>query len=280
LSDELGPRVRSFPFSDYCDPLGTPSVVPSLAAPLLNWGAPVTLRVLHDWNSRESGVFRETSRAAWHAVDLSPGPDDLWANLRGSAARNIGRARRMGVHVRVGDSLADVAAFYDLHCSLRKLKYRLLPQPFAFFQHLHSNFGPAGRLRVLLAEWEGRVVAGTLFLAWGDTLYYKFNASIDTSCRPNDLLAWEGIRQAMELGLARLDFGLSDLDQPGLVRFKEKFASDNGFISTLVADPAGGLPPAGALRDVLTQLSELLTHPDVPAEITARGGDLLYRYFA
>jgi ABC-type lipoprotein release transport system permease subunit len=52
-------------------------------------------------------------------------------------------------------------------------------------------------------------------LAWGDTLYYRFNTSEGAALplRPNDLLLWEGIRMGAALGCRRLDLGRSDDDQ-------------------------------------------------------------------
>lgn len=167
-----------------------------------------------------------------------------------------------------------------MHCHVRKSKYRLLAQPLAFFESLHASFAAEGRLTVLLAEVEGTPVAGILFLEWGDTLYYKFNASFDRQLRPNDLLVWEGIRLGRERGLARLDFGLSDAQQPGLVRYKSKFATEDGEISLLRWQPPDHADPRGELAgQTLHRMTHLLTDPLVPDDITRAGGDALYRFF-
>jgi hypothetical protein len=47
---------------------------------------------------------------------------------------------------------------------------------------------------------------------------YKFNASVDQKYRPNDLLAWDAILYGHRRALTTLDFGISENDQPGLVR--------------------------------------------------------------
>jgi hypothetical protein len=75
-----------------------------------------------------------------------------------------------------------------------------------------------------------------------------------------------------------LDWGLSDIDQPGLIEFKRKWASEEGRIVTLrsmTADLNGG-QDAG---HVLAQLTRLFTDDAVPDHITERAGSLLYRYF-
>jgi len=43
--------------------------------------------------------------------------------------------------------------------------------------------------------------------------------------RPNNLLVWSSIELARSLGCRTLDFGPSDDDQPGLIRFKRQFGA-------------------------------------------------------
>jgi CelD/BcsL family acetyltransferase involved in cellulose biosynthesis len=281
VSDLRGDRVVCLPFSDYCDPLvEDDGCWQQLIAPILALGVPVTLRCLRNRVPLEDQRFARVGAALWHAIDLTRTEDDLWAGLDAAARQNVRKARRGGVVVRSGSSLEDVRVFHRMHCHVRKSKYRLLAQPLAFFESLHAAFAPAGRLMVLLAEAEGSVIAGILFLEWRDTLYYKFNASVDLRLRPNDLLVWEGMRLGRERGLARLDFGLSDAAQPGLVRYKSKFATEAGEISFLRWQPRDFADPRAELAGrTLQRVTELLTDPLVPDDITRAGGDALYRFF-
>ena len=96
--------------------------------------------------------------------------------------------------------------------------------------------------------------------------------------RPNELLAWECLRLGQEWGCRRFDWGVSDLDQPGLVRYKRKYATEEARVRVLRHRPDGydGGPDAGP---VLGALTELLTREDVPDEVTQRAGEVLYRLF-
>jgi CelD/BcsL family acetyltransferase involved in cellulose biosynthesis len=278
LDDAAGPRVRSFPFSDHCDPVGAPWVelVPALSAQ----PAAVVARVLRDRSLERAPGFRRTGEAAWHGRDLAA-DDGAVLGARGSSGpRNAARAERLGVTVRLGRRPADLRAFYEMHRHVRRAKYRMLPQPWRFFEHLAARFGADG-MRLLLAELDGMVVAGVLFLCWGDTIYYKFNASVETSARPNDLLVTRAVELAREWGYARMDFGLSDLDQPGLLRFKRKFATEEATISTFRRDGEGDEPSyARAFKADLVRLTGALTADDVPEGLVEAAGDVLYRYFA
>lgn len=114
----------------------------------------------------------------------------------------------------------------------------------------------------------------------GDTLYYKFNASVDPQFSANDLLAWQGIRLGRRRGLTRLDFGLSDVAQPGLIRYKRKYATEERTIAMLRWQPPGHADARSEqARQTFGRMTELLTHPAVPDEITAAAGDQLYQFF-
>ena len=125
------------------------------------------------------------------------------------------------------------------------------------------------------------MVAATIYLRWGDNLFYKFNASDPDALgsRPNNLLLWAGIELAATLGCRLVDLGASDDDQPGLIRFKRGFGADEREIRTFaVGNP---LPPAAAqLAAILRELTERFTRPDVPDPVTEQAGAVLYRYFA
>jgi len=119
-----------------------------------------------------------------------------------------------------------------------------------------------------------------VFLECGDTLYYKFNASVERDGCPNDLLVWEGIRIGQRRGLKLFDFGASDLDQPGLLRYKRKFATIERRIFRLQYKPEGYLDRrASAANEALKSITYLLTDPGVPDRITQAAGGDFYALF-
>jgi CelD/BcsL family acetyltransferase involved in cellulose biosynthesis len=281
VRDMRGERVLSLPFSDYADPLvDAPAAWQRLVAPLMARGVPVRLRCLHNSAPAGDTRFDKVGEALWHAVDLTRPEEAIWSALDGSARQNIRKAQRHGITIRAGRSLDDLRTFHGMHARLRKAKYGMLAQPFALFEALHAAFDPQQQITALLAEVDGTAIAGILFIESGDTLYYKFNASLDQRLRPNDLLVWEGIRLGQRRGLAKLDFGVSDTDQPGLIRYKEKFATEQGVVSTLLWQPPGYADPRGeqATR-TLHAITRLVTDASVPDAITQAAGDELYRFF-
>jgi CelD/BcsL family acetyltransferase involved in cellulose biosynthesis len=283
VDDLRGHRIVSLPFSDYYDAeIESQAAWEALTSELFAVGVPVRFRVLHNPLAKADPRLEPVGAAAWHGIDIGGDTAAAWARLHPSARQNVRRAQRDGVKVRFSTAPADVEIFHALHVSLRKKKYGMLAQPLAFFHAMRDAFVPGDGFHLGLAEQDGRLVAGTLYLLHGGVVYYKFNASIDSASRPNDLLAWAGIQLACERDATSFDFGLSDRSQDGLLRFKRKFATEEATIVSLQHSPRTASPSArspswtGALLDSLTGL---LTGPEVPDAITARAGDILYRHF-
>lgn len=273
-------RLVSFPFSDYCDPLlADPSDWPELLDGLVAAGVPVHLRVLHA-RLPDDERFHVRPAGLWHAADLTSDPDHMWSSLPSAARQNVRRAERDGISIRVGTTIDDVELFHAMHRGLRRRRYKILAQPRLFFQLLYDTFVERGRGFVLLAESAGEPVAGLFLIESGGTLYYKFNASTERGSRPNDLLAWHAMTEGHERGLQTLDFGFSDLDQPGLHRFKRKFADREETIMAATHTPPDWNGDAGAAGTALLgRITDLFVDPLVPDTLAARAGDVMYRYF-
>ena len=285
VEDPLGKRIVSLPFSDYCDPLvDNAHVWEQLSAKLLAEACPVTLRCLHNTLPLNDPRFTLTKRAKWHGVDLRAELTTLQDDLHSSAKRAIRKAQRGGVTVSAIASREALRTFFDLHLQTRKYKYRLLAQPYGFFEALRSAFLNEQHGVLMLAVHGGHVIGGTMFIGWGDTLFYKFNASDrhHLAHRPNDLLIWSGIEYAKANGYTYLDFGLSDWEQEGLIRYKRKFATEEKTIAFLHHSPntspsesekSEDAPKSTEqVRQLLPQLTELFTDPSVPDEVTEKRG--------
>ena len=283
IDDMMDPRLTSLPFSDFCDPLVHDQADwEALISRLLAKDLRLNIRCLHNDLPLSEERLTFVNRAKWHCIDLQREMDDMWMGLNGAARRAIKKAQKQGITVRVAESKDDLRAFFLLHLKLRKYKYSLLAQPYHFFENIWDNFIPQGHGALMLAIYEDQIIGGVFFLEWQNKLYYKFNASDQHQLnhRPNDLIVWTGIQYGQARGYEYLDFGLSNWDQEGLLQFKRKFATKEGIISYLQYMPEGAPDPKEKqIRSLLPQLTDLLVHPDVPDEITEKGGDILYPFF-
>jgi len=284
VDDLAGPRRVALPFSDAGDPLVSSSDEWQLLfESLRSDGLPVHLRCLDDRTAPADDRLTVVKRARWHTLSLDPGLEALQAAFAPATRRALRKAERHGVSVRPLVGPDGLHHFRELHVRLRKTKYRLLAQPAAFFEAIAKHFGKVAGWHPLGAFLEGRLIAATIYLRWGDTLYYKFNASDLTALdvRPNTVLTWAGIGHARSLGCRRLDLGPTDDDQPGLIRFKRSFGAAERELRFLRYTPPGWRDGRAAdARRLLGQITSLLTEPDVPDEVSGRAGALLYRFFA
>jgi CelD/BcsL family acetyltransferase involved in cellulose biosynthesis len=283
IKDPLGERLVSLPFSDYCDPLVHPRTWDSLSNRLLADQSPVMVRCLTNTLPLSDKRFVLVKRSKWHAMDLRPDSATLWQRIHGSARRAIRKAERNRVSISIAQTREELRTFFELHLQVRKHKYQLLAQPYAFFEALYFHFLERQQGALMLATYEKEVIGGVMFLGWEDKLYYKFNASAATNLghRPNDLLVWSGVQYGKANGYTQLDFGLSDWDQIGLINYKRKFASEEKTLSFLHYKPDKYLVHGDEqFPKLLSQLTKLFTDPAIPDRITESAGDALYKFFA
>jgi Acetyltransferase (GNAT) domain len=281
VRDLRGDRRISMPFSDRAEPLAASAGdLRRLVDPAISPLVPLTVRCLISSAALFDPRFRQVSSVAWHGTELRGDMAHMVGLFSCSARRNVARAQAMGLNVQIRDDLDAVGMLHEMHVELRARKYRLLAQPLEFFETVWKEFAAQQRVVTLIAEHDHRPIAAALLLHWGDVVYYKFGASRSAhlQLRPNDAIFCAAIGWALERGARLLDWGVSDDDQPGLVAFKDKWASRRDRVLTLRAggEDAPARPEAGRLFERVT---ELFTDPEVPPATTRAAGELLYRYF-
>ena len=283
VEDMGGKRIVSLPFSDFCDPLvnngddWTP-----LINKLLAEQHQVRLRCVHNGVPLKDKRFDLINQAQWHCVDMQPDLDTIWNNLQGSARRAINKARKSGIIVEIAQSEEELRAFFILHLKLRKNKFQLLAQPYRFFENIWRYFIADKKGALMVARCQDQIIGGVMFLEWQNKLYYKFNASNPdfVSLRPNDLIIWKGIKYGKSQGHTHLDFGLSEREHEGLLRYKRKYATDEKTIFFLQYQPEGAPTTAETqFRNLMPKLTKLFVDESVPDNVTENAGDMLYRFF-
>jgi CelD/BcsL family acetyltransferase involved in cellulose biosynthesis len=283
VSDIRGDRIASLPFCDRADPMledgASPGGWTGLADDALATDIPLTMRCFSDSPAVTDPRLRAVGEAAWHGTPLGCTENELYQRISSTSRRNLKAADRNNVRVVASTELDGVHAFHRLHVRLRKNKYRLLAQPVEFLERIWQHFTGDDAVITLLAEVDGEIAAGAMYLVWGNTLYYKFGASLAEylPMRPNDALYWSALKLALGRGLGSVDWGISDLDQPGLVSYKRKWASEERRVVTLRGGPDP--TPKTEVGAMLGELTRLFTEESVPDEIAAMAGALLYRHF-
>jgi lipid II:glycine glycyltransferase (peptidoglycan interpeptide bridge formation enzyme) len=150
-------------------------------------------------------------------VDLEGGPEEILARMKQKTRYNVRLAGRKGVTVRAGDE-EDLPAFYQLMAATSERDgFDIHSQ--AYYETAHRLFVPAGCGQLLLAEYEGQLLAGLVAFAFGDTAIYTYGASSDKhrNRMPTYALQWEAMQWARERGCRSYDlWGVPDEDEATL----------------------------------------------------------------
>jgi hypothetical protein len=222
-----GERMVSLPFSDYCEPLCDAEELGFLIRYLQSaldhqkWKY-LEIRPIDGCLSRtvQTAGFRGGDAHLLHRVDLRPPLQEIFRGIdQGSVGQSALHEDRSDLVERVGRSENLLRDFYDLLVSSRH-GHSLPPQPYAWFRNLIECVGNGVEIRI---AHKGEVpVASVLTLRFKDTVYYQYGCS-DTKfdhlgARP--FLLWKSILQARSEGATAFDLGRTELDNAGLVEFK------------------------------------------------------------
>jgi lipid II:glycine glycyltransferase (peptidoglycan interpeptide bridge formation enzyme) len=228
-----GKRLVSLPFSDYCWPLGHDLTDIKLLLDALK--EQVDSKVasyleIRGWQGEEDPTQLGLAKRDYHLIyllDLESGCDIAMTRMHQSVRRGIKQAEKRGVTVRITRDEADLDSFYRINVATRK-KLGVFPQPYSFFKSLFRNVISKDLGFMMLAEWEGKIIAGVVFLTYKNTIYYKFNASDEKHLqkRPNHLAIWHAVRYACDNNFKHCDFGRCSPEEEGLRTFKSRWGTE------------------------------------------------------
>ena len=228
-----GRRMVSLPFSDYCEPLCDPDEFEALIHYLQtsldhqDWKF-LEIRLIDgrlSTGSKRAG-FRVKDKHLLHRLSLLPSSSHLFESFhKDSIQRRVRRAEGAGVVERVGRSESLLKDFSSL-CLMTRQRQNLPPQPYKWFQNLVQSMGES--LLIRIAYKDETAIAAILTLRFRDTVYYKYGCS---DAQFNNLgatpfLLWRAISEAKINGATEFDLGRTELNNAGLVAFKNKWAPE------------------------------------------------------
>jgi len=278
-SSITGKRAVSLPFTDYCNPLiDNTAQFKEFFRDIVSFGKANNWEYI-EFRGGEEFLDGEEVSSAYHLHEIEISEDEKINRklLRDSTRRNIDKAIKSNLIIRKSTDLSDVKTFYSMHKKTRKA-HGLPPQPFKFFENIHKHIIDKGDGVVFLAEHQNEIVAGAIFLSFGDQAIYKYGASAnDTNkIRPNNLIMWEAIKWCSENGLRSLNLGRTDLNSEGLLQYKRGWGGKESLLNyyrfdmkseSFVADNSG----RNSRLEKVFQLT--------PMPILTKFGEITYRHF-
>jgi CelD/BcsL family acetyltransferase involved in cellulose biosynthesis len=273
-----GRRFVSLPFSDHCEPLI--SRQGELDAMLLHMRRTVIegkfryAEIRPISNQPGNGTeFGKGFQYLFHRLDLRPSAEELFRNFHKSCVqRKIRRAERENLQYEEGTSEELLQRFYRLLVMTRRRQY-LPPQPLDWFRGLIAAFGKD--LRIRLASKNGVDVASILTLSHKKTMTYKYGCSSAELNRLGGtaLLFWKAIQEAKDQGFEELELGRSDIQNSGLIAFKDHWGATRTAIRYWSYPPEStGLPTVW--KDRLAKRVVSIC-PDIALEMI---GKVLYKH--
>jgi len=277
-----GNRLVSLPFSDHCEPICNSAeemnalISGSQAAFDYKHGEYLEVRPTSEDFARsgEGMGFRPAARYFLHLIDLRPDVDALFRNLdKDSIQRRIKRAERAGLVERSGSSDELLRQFYGLFVITRSRHY-LPPPPYAWFQNLLHSQGKALEIRV--AYLDEVPIAAILTLRFRKTCYFKYGCSDARFNRfaATPWLLWRAIVAAKSDGALEFDLGRTQLDNAGLLAFKDHWVSRH---KQLTYWKFPGIPSRDmADGRMLRMAKRVFSH--MPQRLLVMTGKLVYRH--
>jgi len=156
--------------------------------------------------------------------------DQVLAGMNQLWRRNIKKATKAGVEVRVSDGNdQDLADFHRLYAHTAE-RDRFTPRPLAYFRTMYDALSAeeSDRIRLYLAHHEGDLVAATIWIRVGTHAWYSYGASSTEKrdVRGSNAVQWRMIADALAAGAEVYDLrGItetlaSDDSHIGLIQFK------------------------------------------------------------
>lgn len=228
-----GRRLVSLPFSDHCELL-TDSDCDS--SEIINQACQDATKNGDNFVEIRPVVFGETlgSQLGFgtsksfmlHRIDLAPKLDELFRTFhKDCVQRKIRRAEKEQLSYEEGRSEKLVQQFFALMLKTRR-KHQLPPQPIAWFRSLVNCLGDRLVIRIAL---KGEIpVAAIMTIASEDTLVYKYGCSDPefSNLGGTPMVFWKAFQAAKSADLKYFDLGRSDLDNAGLLAFKDHWAGE------------------------------------------------------
>jgi peptidoglycan pentaglycine glycine transferase (the first glycine) len=145
-------------------------------------------------------------------IDISGSEEQVLERMKQKTRYNIHLAQRKEVVV---NQAVDLGKFYPLmKITGGRDGFEVHSQE--YYQCVFDLFSPAGRCALLVAEYDGRPLAGLMVFSHGQRAWYFYGASSDEerSRMPAYLLQWEAIRWARQQGCLEYDlWGVPDEDE-------------------------------------------------------------------
>ncbi len=197
-------------------------------SPLIRFGDAAST-ILESSGFIDNQMHDVDAEVTW-VLDISKPPEYLLENMRKSTRYSIKKAIKDGVKIIKSTDIDDLPKFFKVYeDTIKRQKWHAYG-----FDYLKSEFeilAQDNQISIFLAEYQEKIIAASLFIYYGDTVYYHHSGTL-TAYRKIPaayLLQWESIKEAKSRNIKYYNFfGIAREDNPrhpwyGLSFFKKGF---------------------------------------------------------
>jgi CelD/BcsL family acetyltransferase involved in cellulose biosynthesis len=235
-SSLTGKRIVSLPFSDHCEPLvesqeDFDALLSNVSENVKQnrWKYAEVRPISYEPSDRRG--FATCISYYLHRLGLQRSEERLFkAFHKDSVQRKIRRAEREHLRYEEASSGTLLDSFYQLLIMTRR-RQGLPPQPREWFRAVLKHLGEKAKIRVAFKD--DKPIASILTISDRRTMVYKYGCSDArfNSLGGTALVFWRMIQEARANGLEAIDFGRSDLDNPGLATYKEHWGAKRSTVN-------------------------------------------------
>jgi FemAB-related protein (PEP-CTERM system-associated) len=228
-----GRRLVNLPFSDQCPLLATDEASANdLVEQALRLARQQKVKYLelrtgtNKLLAQRSDLTESNLYVNW-SIPLAEHAEDVWPRLQKQVQQKVRKSQKEGVRTRVAEKREDMSLYYNLHLQTRSKKHGMPTQSRKYFTTLWDTFAASGNLRLILAEYAGKTIAGMILFVSGTTLHSAYSASDENYLKqaPNNLLFWDIITWGCEHGFKAFELGRTARDNEGLMDFKRRWGA-------------------------------------------------------
>ena len=160
-----------------------------------------------------------------YILNLDQDIDNVWKNLNKKCRNMIRKAEKSDVKIIEGDKKEYLEEYYKMVEDAYKKSNIKPPISTKYYKILFEALYP-NNLKILFAEYDGRLIAGAIFPYFEDRIYYWDGASHQeyNKVAPNNLIQWHLIEWAVENRFKVYDMIGANI--PSIAKFKASFGGD------------------------------------------------------
>lgn len=269
-------KYISFPFSDHCSILHSDKIYKLnftniIESIFLDKSLGIEFR-----NFDKSVSKKLKSKFVLHLLKLDLETDKIFKRFSSSNKRAIRKAKKENLRLILSSDYYSIEIFYKLHQINRK-RFGIPIQPKRFFFNLYKYLFKNNMGKTFIVYKDNIPISAGIFFFYKDQITYKFGASNTKywDLRPNNLLFWEVIKYGCKKGYRSLDFGKTNINNEGLLRFKRGWGTDEYPLNYIHYPEKSDVKG----KRKIEQYSKFIIQ-NSPVLVTRLSGELFYKYFA